>query len=83
MLKIWGRKNSANVQKVMWGIGELELAGFLGQHDRNAVADRIGELGRARDQLLLGGVVFERALGHGADQDFKQLGIDAAGGTIG
>jgi hypothetical protein len=24
MLKIWGRKNSANVQKAMWGIGELE-----------------------------------------------------------
>src|SRR6202051_1853925 len=26
MLKIWGRKNSANVQKAMWGIGELKLA---------------------------------------------------------
>jgi glutathione S-transferase len=26
MLKIWGRKNSANVQKAMWGIGELGLA---------------------------------------------------------
>jgi glutathione S-transferase len=25
MLKIWGRKNSANVQKAMWGIGELKL----------------------------------------------------------
>src|SRR5258708_15374703 len=25
MLKIWGRKNSANVQKAMWGIGELGL----------------------------------------------------------
>jgi glutathione S-transferase len=26
MLKIWGRRNSINVQKVMWAIGELGLA---------------------------------------------------------
>jgi glutathione S-transferase len=26
MLKIWGRKSSANVQKVMWMVGELGLA---------------------------------------------------------
>lgn len=26
MLKIWGRRNSANVQKVMWAVGELGLA---------------------------------------------------------
>ena len=26
MLKVWGRKNSSNVQKVMWAIGELGLA---------------------------------------------------------
>ncbi len=25
MLRIWGRKNSSNVQKVMWAIGELAL----------------------------------------------------------
>jgi glutathione S-transferase len=25
MLKIWGRKNSSNVQKVMWAVGELGL----------------------------------------------------------
>src|SRR5262249_2135402 len=31
----------------------LQPPRFLGQHDRNAVADRIGELGGARDQLLL------------------------------
>ncbi len=24
MLKIWGRVNSINVQKVMWAVGELE-----------------------------------------------------------
>src|SRR3954452_23680275 len=56
---------------------------LFGQHDRNAVADRIGELGGARDQLLLLAVVFKRALGERADQDFEQLGIDAAGGTVG
>lgn len=26
MLKIWGRRNSQNVQKVMWFLGELDLA---------------------------------------------------------
>ena len=26
MLKVWGRRSSANVQKVMWLVGELELA---------------------------------------------------------
>ena len=26
MLKVWGRKNSSNVQKVMWAVGELGLA---------------------------------------------------------
>jgi glutathione S-transferase len=26
MLKVWGRRNSINVQKVMWAIGELGLA---------------------------------------------------------
>jgi glutathione S-transferase len=25
MLRIWGRKNSINVQKVMWAVGELDL----------------------------------------------------------
>ena len=37
MLKIWGRKNSANVQKVMWGIGELGLA-----HERIDIAGAFG-----------------------------------------
>jgi glutathione S-transferase len=26
MIKVWGRKNSSNVQKVMWAIGELGVA---------------------------------------------------------
>jgi glutathione S-transferase len=37
MLKIWGRKNSANVQKAMWGIGELKLA-----HERIDIAGSFG-----------------------------------------
>jgi glutathione S-transferase len=38
MLKVWGRKNSANVQKVMWGIGELGLA-----HERIDIAGAFGQ----------------------------------------
>src|SRR3954471_15285785 len=56
---------------------------LFGQHDRNAVADRIRELGGARDQLLLLAVVFKRALGERAYQDFEKLRIDAGGGTFG
>ena len=26
MLKVWGRKNSSNVQKTMWAVGELRIA---------------------------------------------------------
>jgi glutathione S-transferase len=37
MLKIWGRKNSVNVQKVMWGIGELGLP-----HERIDIAGAFG-----------------------------------------
>src|SRR5262245_59882650 len=61
----------------------IQPARFLGQHDRDAGADGISELGRARDQLLLLGVVFQRTLGQRADQDFKQLGVDAVGRTFG
>jgi hypothetical protein len=32
MLKVWGRKTSSNVQKVMWAIGDLE-AFVLGAKD--------------------------------------------------
>jgi len=38
MLKIWGRKNSSNVQKVMWAIGELKLA-----HERMDVGGAFGK----------------------------------------
>src|ERR1700722_10408376 len=54
----------------------LDLPCLFRQHDRDAVADRIGELGRARDQFLLRGVVLERPLGQRTDQYLQQLGID-------
>src|SRR5215510_13377488 len=61
----------------------IQPARFLRKHDRDAGADRIGELSRARDQLLLLGIVFQRTLGQRADQDFEELGVDIAGGTFG
>ncbi|RDV04002.1 glutathione S-transferase family protein [Undibacter mobilis] len=38
MLKIWGRKTSSNVQKVMWAVGELGLA-----HERIDVGGAFGK----------------------------------------
>ena len=38
MLKIWGRKTSSNVQKVMWTVGELGLA-----HERIDVGGAFGK----------------------------------------
>src|SRR5215218_5883421 len=61
----------------------IEPTGFFRQHDWDAGSDRIGELGRTRDQLLLTRIVFEWSLGHWADQDFEKLGIDAAGRALG
>ncbi len=39
MLRIWGRTNSINVQKVMWAVGELELA-----HERLDAGGNFGGL---------------------------------------
>jgi len=39
MLKVWGRKTSINVQKVMWVVGELDLA-----HERIDVGGAFGGL---------------------------------------
>lgn len=38
MLKVWGRKTSSNVQKVMWAIGELALA-----HERVDIGGPFGK----------------------------------------
>src|SRR4029450_4562922 len=53
----------------------LELARFLFQHDRNAVANRISEPRRLGDELLPLAIVDQRSLGDGANQNLKQLGV--------
>src|SRR5262249_50625175 len=52
-------------------------------HDRNAVANRISELGRSRNKFLACRVVFERALRDRTDQNFQKLWINTAGGPVG
>src|SRR5215468_3815476 len=61
----------------------VQLARFLGQHDGDAVTDRISKLGGAGDELLSFGVVFQRALGERAHENFEQFGVHAAGGSVG
>ena len=39
MLKVWGRRSSFNVQKVMWLLGELSLA-----HEHTEVGGKFGGL---------------------------------------
>ena len=45
MIKIWGRKTSSNVQKVMWAVGELGLP-----HERIDVG---GSFGKNREPAYL------------------------------
>lgn len=45
MLKVWGRKNSMNVQKVMWALAELDLP--------NERIDAGGAFGKTRDAPYL------------------------------
>ena len=54
----------------------LQLARLLGQHDRNAVAHRIGQARLAADQLAGLAVILQRSLGQRTDQDFQQPRID-------
>src|SRR6185437_1718390 len=60
----------------------IDLARLLRQHDRNAVADRISKLRRARDQLLAGRIELQRPLGQRTDQDFQQFRIDGVFGAF-
>src|SRR3990170_8606173 len=76
-----GRVRARLLMRAPFGILALalvELARFLGQHDGNAVTDRIGEARGTADQLLTLGVVVERGFGQGTDQDLQQLWIEAA-----
>jgi glutathione S-transferase len=47
MLKVWGRRNSLNVQKVMWLVGELQLA-----HEHVPVGGPFGGLAEPRFRTL-------------------------------
>src|SRR5262249_49634177 len=69
-----------DMHRVLW---LFQRTRFLRQHDRDAVADRIGQFCRAGNQLLLLRVVFQRALGQRADEDFQKFWVDTAGGSIG
>src|SRR3954451_15314501 len=61
----------------------FDLPCLFREHDRDAVADRVGEFGGARDQFLPCAVEFQRPLGQRTDQDFQKLWIDAAVGALG
>src|SRR3984893_8749537 len=56
----------------------LNLPCLFRQHDRNAVADRVGEFCGTRDQFVPRCVKLQRTLGHRTPQDFQQFGIDGA-----
>src|SRR5260221_9098556 len=75
-----GRVNGGIRPRAAYSALRLERPCLVGEHDRDAVADRVGELGGAADQLLALGVIFERRLGERADQDLEELRIDGAGG---
>src|SRR6516162_1658080 len=49
---------------------------FVDQHDRDAVADRIGEPRLLADQLLGLAVIAQRRLGQRTDEDLEQPRID-------
>jgi hypothetical protein len=48
------------------------LASFIGEHDRDAVTNRVGEFIGRTNQFLRGAIVMERPLAQRANQDFKQ-----------
>jgi glutathione S-transferase len=47
MLKVWGRRSSANVQKVMWLVGELQLA-----HEHVPAGGPYGVVGEPRFRAM-------------------------------
>src|ERR1700733_11475504 len=53
-----------------------EAARLVDQHDRDAVADRVGEAGLVADQLLGRAVVAQRRLGQRAGPGLQELGVD-------
>jgi hypothetical protein len=57
----------------------LNLPRLIHQHDRYAFADREGKASFVADQFLPLGIEAQRRFGDGANQDFDQTGIGAAG----
>ena len=55
---------------------------LVDQHDRDAVANGIGQPGLITDQFLLFRVVAQGRLGQRTDQDLQQFGIDAGGNAV-
>src|SRR6185437_9049000 len=63
----------AVISAIAFGVGKF--AGFVRQHDRDAVADRIGKSRLFAHKFLPFAVVMQRRLGERADEDFQQFGI--------
>src|SRR5690606_16775637 len=57
----------------------VQGARLVDQHERNAVADRIGEARLLAEQLLARAVVAQRPLGQRTDQKVEELGVDRIG----
>src|SRR5450432_4553780 len=74
----WRIEVSLSVIRYYSPVSSLNLPCLFRQHNRDAVADRISQFGRTRDQLLLGGIKLQPARGQRTDQDFQQFGIDGA-----
>jgi hypothetical protein len=53
----------------------VQNAGFVGEHDRDAVADRISKAGLAADQFTRGPIIFKRALGNRTNKYLEQARI--------
>lgn len=57
----------------------LDLAGFFGEHDGDAVADRVGQTCGLGDKLLRGFVEGQAGLAHWADQYLEQKCVRFSG----
>src|SRR5690348_14297340 len=57
-------------------LARFQFPRLVDQHDRDAVADRIGEPGLVADKFLPRFVIAKRALGQRADEDFQELAVD-------
>src|SRR5437764_4502989 len=73
--RVEARRAGMMTTKLIGSQRRLDLARLVGPHDRDAVADRIGQAVAPADQFLRFLVIFERSLAQRADQDIKQSGV--------